>query len=138
MAGGMRDHRTVAYHPPASRSCGRATAGERMNVRLGPYPLCEVCARTNGGLTHARHAQTHIAAHGQSACVDEKLADLLLQLWAVCETKSCCQDEGGRAYVTPTRETRAEAEAWFAERDMPCKQSVRGRLFFVISMEGSK
>lgn len=77
-----------------------------MTVRLGPYPLCAACQWTNGGLTHARHPQRHISAYGQSACVDAGLADLIAQLWAVCETKSCCQDEDGRAYVTPTRERR--------------------------------
>lgn len=102
-----------------------------MTVRLGPYPLCEACQRTNGGLTHVRHPQRHIEAHGQAVCVDEELADLLIQLWAVCETKSCCQDDGGRAYVTPTQATRAAAEKWFAEQGIPRELDERGRLWFV-------
>lgn len=101
-----------------------------MSVRLGPYPLREQCQRTNGGLTHAAHPQIHLSTHGQSACVDEELVDLLVQLWAVYETKSCCQDEGGRAYVTPTRETRREAEVWLRERGIPCEGDERGRLWF--------
>ena len=102
-----------------------------MTVRLGPYPLCAACQRTNGGLTHAAHPQRHIEAHGQAACVDEELADLIAQLWAVCETKSCCQDEDGRAYMTPTPETRAAAEAWLVERGIPCEVDGRGRLWLV-------
>ena len=100
-------------------------------MRLGPHPLCGECQRTNGGLTHARHPQRHIAAHGQSACVDAELADLLMELWAVCETKSCCQDEGGRAYVTPTSETRAAAESWFTKRGIQHERGERGRLWLV-------
>ncbi|MEU4517362.1 hypothetical protein AB0F52_01435 [Amycolatopsis sp. NPDC024027] len=101
-----------------------------MTVRLGPYPLCETRQSVNGSLTHVRHPQQHIEAHGQAACLDEKLAELLVQLWAARETKSCCQDEDGRAYVTPTRETRAAGEAWFAERGIPCEADERGRPWF--------
>ncbi|AEK40653.1 hypothetical protein RAM_10815 [Amycolatopsis mediterranei S699] len=60
--------------------------------------------------------------------MDAELADLLMELWAVCVTKSCCQDEGGRAYVTPTRETRAAAEAWLVERGILFEVDERGRL----------
>jgi hypothetical protein len=33
----------------------------------------------------------------------------LLQ-WAVCDTRSCCEDDNGRAYVVPTTDTHEAAE----------------------------
>ncbi|GIJ50962.1 hypothetical protein Val02_78480 [Virgisporangium aliadipatigenens] len=76
-----------------------------MPVALGPYPLCPACRMTNGGLIAVRHRQIHLKAHGKEACVDRGIAGLLGSLWAVCDTRSCCEDEGGRAYVVPTAET---------------------------------
>ncbi|MEJ3745560.1 hypothetical protein WEI85_19995 [Actinomycetes bacterium KLBMP 9797] len=37
--------------------------------------------------------------------MDRGLVGLLASLWAVCETRSCCEDEGGQAYVVPTVES---------------------------------
>jgi hypothetical protein len=72
---------------------------------LGPYPLCPRCRQTNGGLIAVRHRQVHLRAHGKEACVDRGLSGLLASLWAVCETRSCCEDERGRAYVVPTADS---------------------------------
>jgi len=74
-------------------------------VVLGPYALCPICRATNGGLIAARHRQVHLQAHGKEACVDQGLVGLLANLWAVCDTRSCCQDDSGRAYVVPTAKT---------------------------------
>ena len=76
-----------------------------MPVVLGPYPLCLTCQKTNGGLIAVRHRQTHLRAHGREACVDRGLAGLLASVWAVCDTRSCCENDGGRAYVVPTADT---------------------------------
>lgn len=76
-----------------------------MPVVLGPYPLCPTCQKTNGGLIAAKHRQIHLRAHGREACVDAGLAGLLACLWAVCETRSCCENDRGRAYVVPTADT---------------------------------
>lgn len=76
-----------------------------MSVVLGPYPLCPACRKTNGGLVAVRHRQVHLRAHGKEACVDRGIAGLLASLWAVCDTRSCCEDEDGQAYVVPTRDT---------------------------------
>jgi hypothetical protein len=46
--------------------------------------------------------------------VDIGLAGLLVALWAVCETRSCCEDDGGRAYVTPTPDGRDAAAEMLA------------------------
>jgi hypothetical protein len=74
-------------------------------VVLGPYPLCPFCRTRNGGLIAVRHRQIHLRAHGKEACVDQGIAGLLARLWAVCDSRSCCEDEGGRAYVVPTAGT---------------------------------
>jgi hypothetical protein len=76
-----------------------------MPVVLGPYPLCPVCRKTNGGLIAVRHRQVHLRAHGKEACVDRGIAGLLANLWAACDTRSCCENEDGRAYVVPTADT---------------------------------
>lgn len=81
-----------------------------MAVVLGPYPLCPACREVNGGLGAVRHRQVHVRAHGREACVDCGLAGLIIHLWAVCETRSCCEDDNGRAYVVPTPDTREAAE----------------------------
>jgi hypothetical protein len=80
-----------------------------MVVVLGPYPLCGACVKTNGGLVSVRHQQAHVAAHGKESCVDRGLAGLIVHLWSVCETYSCCEDDGGLAYVVASAETRAAA-----------------------------
>jgi hypothetical protein len=81
-----------------------------MAVVLGPYPLCAACRETNGGLVAVRHRQVHLRAHGKQACVDRGLAGLIASLWAVCDTLSCCEDEGGRAYVAPASDSLEDAE----------------------------
>ncbi len=80
-----------------------------MAVVLGPYPLCAVCRNVNGGLVAVRHRQVHLRAHGKEACVDRGLAGLIAALWAVCDTRSCCENDNGRAYVVPTPDTREAA-----------------------------
>src|SRR5262245_36829896 len=81
-----------------------------MVVELGPYPLCEACKKVNGGLVSVQHRQVHLRAHGKQACVDRRLARLITRLWAVCDTRSCCEDDDGYAYVVPTMDTRQAAE----------------------------
>jgi len=76
-----------------------------MPVVLGPYPLCPACRKTNGGLIAVGHRQVHLRAHGKEACVDQGVAGLLASLWAVCDTRSCCENDGGRAYVVPTADS---------------------------------
>ncbi|MEV0397643.1 hypothetical protein [Polymorphospora rubra] len=81
-----------------------------MAVVLGPYPLCVACRKVNGGLVAVRHRQVHVRAHGRQSCVDRGLAGLIPHLWAVCETRSCCEDDGGKAYVYATLDTVDAAE----------------------------
>jgi hypothetical protein len=106
---------------------GRSLAG--MAIVLGPYPLCALCQKTNGGLIAVRHRQVHLVAHGKEACVDRRLADLIVRLWAVCDTRSCCEDENGRAYVVPTVDTREAAEDLLTERGISYVNE-RGFLYF--------
>jgi hypothetical protein len=68
---------------------------------LGPCPLFDQCKQTNGGLVAVRHRQVHVRANGTEACVDQGVADIIVRLWAVCETTSCCEDAEGRAHVVP-------------------------------------
>jgi hypothetical protein len=86
-----------------------------MTVVLGPYPLCPACRATNGGLVAVQHRQVHLRAHGKQACVDRGLAGLIANLWAVCDTRSCCEDEDGWAYVVAAVDTRAAAERMLAQ-----------------------
>ena len=79
-------------------------------VVLGPYPLCALCREVNGGLVAVRHRQVHLRAHGKQSCVDRGLAGLIANLWAVCDTRSCCEDDNGRAYVVPTTDMHEAAE----------------------------
>lgn len=81
-----------------------------MTVVLGPYPLCALCRQTNGGLVAVRHRQVHLQAHGRQSCVDRGLVGLIASLWAVCDTRSCCEDEQGRAYVVPASGSSEAAE----------------------------
>ncbi|GAB2991966.1 hypothetical protein LWP59_33910 [Amycolatopsis acidiphila] len=101
-----------------------------MTVRLGPFALCPACQARNGGLTHARHRQRHVAARDQAACVDAGLASLLPELWAICRTVSSCRGDDGWAYVTPTPDTREAAAAWFTARRLRHYWGERGRLYF--------
>jgi hypothetical protein len=78
-------------------------------VVLGPHPLCELCLKTNGGLVSVRHRQVHVRAHGKESCVDSGLAGLMAHLWKVCDTRSCCEEDGGLAYVVATTQTQAAA-----------------------------
>ena len=79
-------------------------------VVLGPYPLCALCREVNGGLVAVRHPQVHVRAHGKQSCVDRGLAGLIANLWAVCDTRSCCEDDNGKAYVVPSPDTHEAAE----------------------------
>jgi hypothetical protein len=92
-------------HPPGETA---------MTVVLGPYPLCPACRETNGGLIAVQHRQVHLRAHGKESCVDRGLAGLIANLWDVCDTRSCCENENGRAYVVPTLDTQAAAERLLA------------------------
>jgi hypothetical protein len=76
---------------------------------LGPYPLCAACAKTNGGLVSVRHEQVHVRAYGKESCVDRGLAGLMVHLWRVCDTFSCCEESGGLAYVVASADTAAAA-----------------------------
>jgi hypothetical protein len=76
---------------------------------LGPHPLCAECVKTNGGLVAVSHPQVHISAHGKQSCVDRGIAGLMVHLWEVCDTFSCCEDDGGVAYVVVSEETRPAA-----------------------------
>lgn len=100
-----------------------------MVVVLGPYPLCDQCKRTNGGLVAVSHRQVHLRANGKEACVDQGLAGLMAKLWAVCDTRSCCEDENGRAYVVPTAGTREAAEQFLTSLGIPFDLE-DGRLYF--------
>jgi hypothetical protein len=80
-----------------------------MVVRLGSFPLCPQCQTANGGLVAVQHRQVHLNAYGKEACVDRGLAGLIACLWSVCDTSSCCEDDGGRMYVVPTADTRTSA-----------------------------
>src|SRR5215207_9531587 len=100
-----------------------------MVVVLGPYPLCDKCKRTNGGLVAVSHRQIHLRANGKEACVDQGLAGLMAKLWAVCDTRSCCEDENGRAYVVPTAGTREAAEQFLTSLGIPFDLE-RGILYF--------
>lgn len=81
---------------------------------LGPYPLCLLCQRINGGLVAVRHRQVHLRAAGREACVDRGLAGLMAVLWEVCETRSCCEGDGDEAYVVPAPEAEEAAVALLA------------------------
>jgi hypothetical protein len=83
-------------------------------VVLGPHPLCDACKQVNGGLVAVRHRQVHVRAHGKESCVDQGLAEIVTGLWAVCATRSCCEDEGGRAYVVPEAGQALAAEEFLA------------------------
>jgi hypothetical protein len=72
---------------------------------LGPYPLCDACVKTNGGLISVKHQQVHVRAHGKESCVDRGIAGLMVHLWKVCDTFSCCERSGGLAYVVASTET---------------------------------
>lgn len=84
------------------------------DVVLGPYPLCDACKRISGGLVAVRHRQVHVRAHGRESCVDQGLAEIVTALWAVCGTRSCCEDDGGRAYVVPEVGEAPAAEEFLA------------------------
>jgi len=75
------------------------------------------------------HRQIHLRANGKEACVDQGLAGLMAKLWAVCDTRSCCEDENGRAYVVPTAGTREAAEQFLTSLGIPFDLE-RGILYF--------
>ncbi|WP_346129473.1 tetratricopeptide repeat protein [Lentzea roselyniae] len=95
-----------------TRQVGEQAAPD--DVVLGPYPLCDTCKQFSGGLVAVRHRQIHVRAHGKEACVDQGLAEIVTGLWAVCATRSCCEDEGGRAYVVPVPGQAPAAEEFLA------------------------
>jgi hypothetical protein len=76
---------------------------------LGPYPLCEACIKTNGGLISVRHEQVHVRAHGKESCVDRGIAGLMVHLWEVCDTFSCCERSRGLGYAVVSTETTGAA-----------------------------
>jgi hypothetical protein len=100
-----------------------------MVVVLGPYPLCDQCQETSGGLVAVGHRQIHLRAHGKEACVDEGLVGLIDRLWTVCDTTSCCEDDNGRAYVIPTPETVGAAQEMFTTLGI-AYENEDGALFF--------
>lgn len=102
-----------------------------MAVVLGPYPLCAACRKANGGLVAVQHRQVHLRAHGKEACVYRGLAGLIAHLWAVCDTRSCCENDNGRAYVVPTPDTREELERLLARVGLPAAKK-EGLLYFPV------
>src|ERR1044071_2279102 len=100
-----------------------------MVVVLGPYPLCDQCQETNGGLVAVAHRQIHLRAHGKEACVDEGLVGLVDRLWTVCDTTSSCEDDNGRAFVIPTEETLGAAEEMLTSLNIAYENEA-GALFF--------
>src|SRR5215475_8435792 len=100
-----------------------------MVVVLGPYPLCDQCQETNGGLVAVAHRQIHLRAHGKEACVDEGLVGLIDRLWTVCDTTSSCEDDNGRAFVIPTDETLGAAEEMLTTLGIAYENEA-GALFF--------
>ncbi|GAA0924453.1 hypothetical protein [Virgisporangium aurantiacum] len=84
-----------------------------MEVRLGPFPLCDTCRERNGGLVATLHRQVHVKVGERESCVDEDLAGLLARVWTVGDTVSACQDSDGhgRAYIVPEPESRERIAA---------------------------
>ena len=103
--------------------------GDGMVVVLGPYPLCDQCQETSGGLVAVGHRQIHLRAHGKEACVDEGLVGLVDRLWTVCDTTSSCEDDNGRAFVIPTEETVGAAEEMLTTLGITYENEA-GALFF--------
>jgi hypothetical protein len=99
------------------------------------YRLCDKCFRTNGGLIYTRHRQVHASAHGRQSCVDERLVDIIASLWQVCETRSCCQDDDGIAYVVPTTATIDAAHEALAQLGIEAER-VNGALCFPLPAAG--
>jgi hypothetical protein len=100
-----------------------------MVVELGLYPLCERCKQTNGGLVSVRHRQVHVRADGRESCVDQGLANLIVRLWTVCDTRSCCEDDDGWAYVVPTAGTIDPAEDLLTDLGLAVERR-SGALYF--------
>ncbi|MEU4156373.1 hypothetical protein [Actinoplanes sp. NPDC026670] len=103
-----------------------------MAVELGPFPLCPRCQETNGGLVAVRHRQVHVEIAGKQACVDQGLAGVIAALWPVCDTRSCCEDDDGRAYVVPTSETTDAAEAALTGLGLTVERTPEGVLHFTL------
>ena len=84
-----------------------------MEVRLGPFPLCDACRERNGGLVATLHRQVHVKVGERESCVDEDLAGLVARVWTVGDTVSACQDsaEHGRAYIVPEPDSREPVAA---------------------------
>lgn len=76
----------------------------------GPYTPCDACQRRDGGPVAVRHRQVHVRVDDRESCVDSRLADVIRRLWTVCDTRGCCEDDGGRAYVVPATGQSALAE----------------------------
>ncbi|MEV0719338.1 hypothetical protein [Asanoa sp. NPDC050611] len=103
-----------------------------MVVELGPYPLCGRCQETNGGLVATRHRQVHLRVADQEACVDQGLVDVVAAVWTVASTRSCCQDDDGRAYVVPTADTVDAAEAALRGLGLDVERTDGGVLRFAL------
>lgn len=106
-----------------------ARLAESGKVVLGPYPLCAQCEKVNGGLVAVRHRQVHVRANGRESCVDQGLARIIVDLWAVCGTTTCCEDDGGRAYVVPAAGQLAAAEELLTSQGIPVERE-HGVLYF--------
>ncbi|GAA1861778.1 hypothetical protein [Asanoa iriomotensis] len=109
-----------------------------MVVELGPYPLCDRCRRTNGGLVATRHRQVHVSVAGQEACVDQGLAGVIAALWPLCSTRACCEDDDGRAYVVPTADTANAAESALVALGLDVERTADGTLRFTLPATPSR
>jgi hypothetical protein len=103
-----------------------------MAVEPGPFPLCPRCRETNGGLVASRHRQIHVEVAGKQACVDQGLAGVIAVLWQVCDTRGCCEDDDGRAYVVPTPETADAAERALTSLGLTVERTSEGVLCFAL------
>ncbi|GAA1861847.1 hypothetical protein [Asanoa iriomotensis] len=103
-----------------------------MTVELGPFPLCDRCQETNGGLVATRHRQVHVGVAGKESCVDQGLVGVVATLWTVADTVSCCEDDGGRAAVVPTPETADAAERALTGLGLRIERTADGALRFAL------
>lgn len=65
--------------------------------------------------SHRHHDTTHLNGPDGGACIDLKLAPLVLRLWRLgCRTRYSCQDSSGRADVSFL--TATDLEVAFGDR----------------------
>lgn len=107
-----------------------------MEVRLGPFPLCDTCRERNGGLVATLHRQVHVKVGERESCVDEDLAGLVARVWTVGDTVSTCQATTdcpvhGRAYIVPEPESREPIAALLRDLGLDVSDE-GGHLYFLL------